>query len=54
MQALGLRRLWLSVEPQNRAALRSYLKAGFTFRAATVYTPEVEMELDLDNPGTVE
>ncbi|HEU0300489.1 MAG TPA: GNAT family N-acetyltransferase, partial [Longimicrobium sp.] len=46
-RALGLRRLWLSVEPQNRAALRSYLKAGFFFRPATVYSPEVEMEMDL-------
>jgi RimJ/RimL family protein N-acetyltransferase len=46
-RALGIRRLWLSVEPQNRAALRSYLKAGFFFRPETVYTPEVEMELEL-------
>jgi RimJ/RimL family protein N-acetyltransferase len=47
-RGLGIRRLWLSVEPQNRAALRSYLKAGFFFRPATVYSPEVEMEMDLD------
>ena len=46
-RGLGIRRLWLSVEPQNRAALRSYLKAGFFFRPATVYSPEVEMEMDL-------
>lgn len=46
-RALGIRQLWLSVEPQNRAALRSYLKAGFFFRPATVYSPEVEMEMDL-------
>lgn len=49
-RVLGLRRLWLSVEPQNRAALRSYLRAGFVFRSATVYTPEVEMDLHLQDP----
>jgi diamine N-acetyltransferase len=46
-RATGVERLWLSVEPHNRAALRSYEKAGFTFVAATVYSPEVEMELVL-------
>jgi diamine N-acetyltransferase len=46
-RASGVERLWLSVEPHNRAALRSYEKAGFTFVAATVYSPEVEMELVL-------
>jgi RimJ/RimL family protein N-acetyltransferase len=44
---LDLRGLWLSVEPQNRPALRSYQKAGFRFVPATVYSPEVEMELAL-------
>jgi RimJ/RimL family protein N-acetyltransferase len=43
-RAMGLGRLWLSVEPHNRAALRSYEKAGFTFVPATIYSPEVEME----------
>lgn len=50
-RALGVARLWLSVEPSNRAALRSYEKAGFRFVAATVYSPEVEMELVLDAGG---
>lgn len=51
--ALGLRRLWLSVEPHNRAAIRSYEKAGFRFRPETVYSPEAEMELALppEAPG---
>ena len=47
-RAMGLSRLWLSVEPHNRPALRSYEKAGFTFVPATIYSPEVEMELVLD------
>jgi len=46
-RAMGLSRLWLSVEPHNRPALRSYEKAGFTFVPATIYSPEVEMELVL-------
>lgn len=43
----GLRRLWLSVELQNRAAMRSYEKAGFRFLPGTIYSPEAEMELML-------
>jgi RimJ/RimL family protein N-acetyltransferase len=43
----GLRRLWLSVELQNRAAMRSYEKAGFHFLPGTIYSPEAEMELML-------
>ncbi|HEX5726317.1 MAG TPA: GNAT family N-acetyltransferase [Longimicrobiaceae bacterium] len=50
-RALRLRRLWLSVEPHNRPALRSYEKAGFRFRRDTVLSPEVEMELELDPAG---
>lgn len=46
-RTLELDRLWLSVEPHNRPAVRSYQKAGYRFRPATVYTPELEMELDL-------
>ncbi|HEX8695289.1 MAG TPA: GNAT family N-acetyltransferase [Longimicrobium sp.] len=46
-KAMDVRRLWLSVEPTNRPALRSYEKAGFRFRPGTIYSPEVEMELDL-------
>lgn len=47
-RALDIRRIWLSVEPHNRAALRSYQKAGFRMRQETVYSPEMEMELVLD------
>ena len=46
-RTLRLRRLWLSVEPHNRPALRSYEKAGFRFRPGTVFSPEMEMEMDL-------
>ena len=46
-RTLRLDRLWLSVEPRNRPAVRSYEKAGFRFRPETVFTPELEMELVL-------
>jgi ribosomal protein S18 acetylase RimI-like enzyme len=46
-RAMGVRSLWLSVEPHNRPAVRSYEKAGFRFVPATIYSPEVEMELPL-------
>jgi RimJ/RimL family protein N-acetyltransferase len=46
-RALELTRLWLSVEPDNRPALRSYEKAGFRVVPGTQYTSELEMELDL-------
>jgi RimJ/RimL family protein N-acetyltransferase len=46
-RTMNVTRLWLSVEPHNRAALRSYEKAGFRFRPATLYSPEMEMELEL-------
>jgi RimJ/RimL family protein N-acetyltransferase len=42
---LRLDRLWLSVEPHNRPAVRSYEKAGFQFRPATVFSSEMEMEM---------
>lgn len=45
---LGLRRIWLSVQPSNRRAIRSYEKAGFRHRPATLWAPEIEMEMDLD------
>jgi RimJ/RimL family protein N-acetyltransferase len=47
-RTLDIHRLWLSVEPQNRPAIRSYHKAGFRFRPSTVYSSELEMELDLE------
>lgn len=46
-RATGLKRLWLSVEPHNRAALRSYERAGFTLRPGTLFSPEAEMQLEL-------
>lgn len=46
-RTMDLRGLWLSVEPQNRPALRSYEKAGFRFVPGTIYSPEVEMEMAL-------
>jgi RimJ/RimL family protein N-acetyltransferase len=46
-RALNLDRLWLSVEPHNRPALRSYQKAGFRFRRDSIFSSEIEMELDL-------
>jgi RimJ/RimL family protein N-acetyltransferase len=46
-RTLDVRRLWLSVEPHNRPAVRSYQKAGYRFRPATMYSPELEMELEL-------
>jgi diamine N-acetyltransferase len=49
-RTLHLDRLWLSVEPHNRPALRSYQKAGFRFRRDAIFSPEVEMELDLTGP----
>lgn len=46
-RAAGVRRLWLTVAPHNRAAIRSYENAGFRFRPGTIYSPEAEMQLDL-------
>jgi RimJ/RimL family protein N-acetyltransferase len=46
-RAAGTRRLWLTVAPHNRAAIRSYENAGFRFRPGTIYSPEAEMELAL-------
>jgi RimJ/RimL family protein N-acetyltransferase len=46
-RSMDLRGLWLSVEPHNRPALRSYEKAGFRFVPGTVFSPEVEMEMAL-------
>lgn len=46
-RTLRIDRLWLSVEPRNRPAVRSYENAGFRFKPETVLTPELEMELVL-------
>ena len=44
----GLHRVWLSVEPFNRRAVRSYEKVGFRRRPMSPWAPEVEMEVVLD------
>src|SRR5690606_7701634 len=41
---VGYRRVWLCVEPWNRAAVRSYLKAGFRILPGSLTASEVEME----------
>jgi ribosomal protein S18 acetylase RimI-like enzyme len=41
------RRAWLSVEPSNRAAVRSYARAGFTRVPDSIWAPELEMAIDL-------
>ena len=48
--AAGIRHVWLSVEPSNRPAVRSYEKAGFRRRPATAWSPEQEMEVELEGP----
>lgn len=47
----GIRRIWLSVEPSNRRAVRSYENVGFNRRAVTAWSPELEMEVDLEPIG---
>lgn len=46
-RSLGLRRIWLSVEPSNRRAVRSYEKVGFRRRFTSGWAPELEMEIEL-------
>ena len=48
----GAKSVWLSVEPSNRAAVRSYQKAGFRRRPGSLWAPEIEMEASLE-PGLV-
>jgi GNAT superfamily N-acetyltransferase len=43
----GWRGLWLTVEPVNRPAIRSYEKVGFRFVPATIFSVEAEMEMAL-------
>ena len=43
----GVEKLWLTVEPRNKAALRSYLKVGFNYLPETRFSIEPEMELSL-------
>jgi RimJ/RimL family protein N-acetyltransferase len=49
-RAEGLRSVWLCVEPFNRAAVRSYEKAGFRRLPGSLWAPEIEMEAVLDTP----
>lgn len=44
----GYRRIWLSVEPGNRAAVRSYEKAGFRRLPGSLWAPEIEMQVELE------
>jgi len=46
-RAEGRQRVWLSVEPSNRIAIRSYEKAGFRRLPGSLWAPEVEMEARL-------
>jgi L-amino acid N-acyltransferase YncA len=46
-RAAGWARLWLSAEPHNRPAIRSYQKVGFRFLASEFLAAEVEMALEL-------
>lgn len=45
----GLERVWLSVEPSNRPAIRSYEKAGFHRLPGSLWAPEIEMEAPLSD-----
>ena len=45
----GLRRVWLSVDPSNRAAIRSYTRTGFHILPGSPWAPELEMAIDLTN-----
>lgn len=47
----GIARVWLSVEPSNRRAIRSYEKVGFRRRPVSTWAPEIEMEVSLAEPG---
>jgi diamine N-acetyltransferase len=43
----GYPRVWLSVEPGNKAALRSYEKVGFRKLPGSNWAPEIEMAAEL-------
>jgi RimJ/RimL family protein N-acetyltransferase len=44
---MGMKSVWLCVEPFNRAAVRSYERAGFRRLPGSLWQPEIEMEVDL-------
>ncbi|HSJ26210.1 MAG TPA: GNAT family N-acetyltransferase [Longimicrobiales bacterium] len=43
----GMHSVWLCVEPFNRAAVRSYEKAGFRRLPGSLWESEIEMEAEL-------
>jgi ribosomal protein S18 acetylase RimI-like enzyme len=43
----GHDKVWLCVEPTNLSAVRSYERAGFHRLPGTLWSPEIEMEADL-------
>ena len=43
----GWKQVWLTVEPSNRAAVRSYEKAGFRRLPGSLWAPEIDMQYDL-------
>jgi RimJ/RimL family protein N-acetyltransferase len=47
-RAEGWHRIWLSVEPHNRAAIRSYQKVGFQFVPGSIFVADAEMILPLE------
>jgi RimJ/RimL family protein N-acetyltransferase len=48
----GYIRVWLSVEPSNRAALKSYERAGFHLLPGAFWAPEVEMEVRIQDSAS--
>ena len=44
-QETGFKRVWLSVEPSNIPAIRSYSNAGFQVLRNSLWAPEIEMEV---------
>lgn len=50
-QANGAQRVWLCVEPSNRAALKSYERVGFRVLPGNTWAPEIEMAIDLPGEG---
>jgi RimJ/RimL family protein N-acetyltransferase len=50
----GFTRVWLSVEPSNRAAVRSYEKVGFRRMPGSYWAPEMEMEVSLEQQRRIE
>jgi ribosomal protein S18 acetylase RimI-like enzyme len=45
-RAQDIATVWLSVEPSNRRAIRSYEKVGFRLRPVSTWSPEIEMEIE--------